>query len=124
MTRSLPFCHVHLLTIYASIHHSPNTYMVFINYYIPRARNKTKTQTNTIPPFSPNDMLELGQQSSKLIITVGTKAVTTDIELGEARRRSKFGLEIEVEFSEILVTWAKTKDKQELNGRETGEAVA
>ena len=50
--------------------------------------------------------------------------MTTDIELGEARRRSKFGLEIEVEFSEILVTWAKTKDKQELNGRETGEAVA
>lgn len=98
--------------------------MVFINYYIPRARNKTKTQTNTIPPFSPNDTLELGQKSSKLIITVGTKAVTTDIELGEARRRSKFGLEIEVEFSEILVTWAKTKDKQELNGRETGEAVA
>lgn len=124
MTRSLPFCRVHLLTIYASIHHSPNTYTIFINYYIPRARNKTKTRTNTIPPFSPNDTLELGQQSSKLIITVGTKAVITDIELGEVSRRSKFGLEIEVGFSEILVAWAKTKDKQELNGRETGEAVA
>lgn len=97
--------------------------MVFINYYIPRARNKTKTQTNTIPPFSPNDTLKLGQQSSKLIITVGTKAVITDIELGEVSR-SKFGLEIEVGFSEKLITWANTKDKQELNGRERGEVVA
>ena len=124
MTLSLTFCHVHLLTIYASIHHSPNTYMVFINYYVRRARNETKTQTNTIPPFSPNDTLELGQQSSKLIITVGTKAVITDIELGEVSRRGKFGLEIGVGFSEKLITWASTKDKQELNGRERGEAVA
>ena len=68
--------------------------MVFINYYVRRARNETKTQTNTIPPFSPNDTLELGQQSSKLIITVGTKAVITDIELGEVSRRGKFGLDV------------------------------
>lgn len=39
-------------------------------------------------------------------------------------RMSKFGLEIEVGFSEKLVTWANTKDKQDLNGRERGEAVA
>ena len=64
MTLSLTFCHVHLLTIYASIHRSPNTYMVFINYYTPNAKNKAMTQTNMIPPLCPNDTPKLGPQSS------------------------------------------------------------